>query len=49
VLRVEGDNRRALQARVAAHQQLLDAAGGENFSEVMWLRSELEAAQKLLE
>jgi len=49
VLLAEPDNRPALQVKIDAHQQLLDAAGGENFSEVMWLRSELEVAQKRLE
>jgi alkyl sulfatase BDS1-like metallo-beta-lactamase superfamily hydrolase len=49
VLGVHPDNGRALRVKIAAHQQLLDASGNENFSEVMWLRSELEAAQKLLE
>ncbi len=40
---------RALQAKVAAHQQLLAASNGENFSEVMWLKSEIAAAQALYE
>jgi alkyl sulfatase BDS1-like metallo-beta-lactamase superfamily hydrolase len=47
-LAVEPANPRALQAKIAAHQQLLEGSKGENFSEVMWLKSEVEAAQKLL-
>lgn len=47
-LQAEPMNRPALQDKVAAHKQLLEACGGENFSEVMWLRSEIEAAQALL-
>lgn len=46
-LHAEPTNEQALQGKVAAHQQLLQAAGGENFSEVMWLKSELEAAQAI--
>lgn len=49
VLRAEPGNRRALAVKVAAHQQLLEESGNENFSEVMWLRSELETTQKLME
>ncbi len=48
-LQAEPANRRALEGKVAAHQQLLAASGGENFSEVMWLKSEIEAARTLLE
>lgn len=39
----------ALQAKIAAHEILLKQAGGENFSEVMWLKSEIEEAQQTLE
>ena len=45
-LTVEPANPRALQAKVAAHEQLLAASKGENFSEVMWLKSEIAAAQQ---
>ena len=41
-------NSRALQVKVAAHQQLMERSQGENFSEVMWLKSEQEAARALL-
>jgi len=47
-LAAEPANRRALEGKIAAHQQLLEASGGENFSEVMWLRSEIAAAQRSL-
>lgn len=47
-LSAEPENPRALQAKIDAHQQLLDSSGGENFSEVMWLKSERDAAQALL-
>jgi len=48
-LAVEPVNTRALQAKVAAHQQLLAISKGENFSEVMWLKSEIASAQVLYE
>ena len=48
-LQAEPENTRALQAKIAAHQQLLQDSGGENFSEVMWLKSEIETAKKQLE
>ncbi len=48
-LRVEPANPRALAAKIAAHEQLLAASGGENFSEVMWLKSEIAGAQSLLD
>ena len=44
-LQAEPSNQRALQSRISAHQQLLEASGGENFSEVMWLKSEIESAE----
>ena len=47
-LQAEPANRRALQAKINAHEQLLEAAGGENFSEVMWLKSEIESARAQL-
>ena len=40
---------RALQAKIAAHQQLLQISKGENFSEVMWLKAEIDSAQKILD
>ncbi len=49
VLRAEPANGPALEVKVAAHGQLLEQAGQENFSEVMWLKSELDAAQQLME
>jgi alkyl sulfatase BDS1-like metallo-beta-lactamase superfamily hydrolase len=48
-LQAEPDNQRALRARIDAHNQLLQASGGENFSEVMWLKSEIEAAEAKLD
>ena len=48
-LQAEPDNQRALKAKIAAHQQLLEASGGENFSEVMWLKSEMESAEARLD
>ncbi len=48
-LQAEPANERALRARVGAHQQLLEASGGENFSEVMWLKSEIAAAEAALD
>ncbi len=49
VLQAEPTNAPALRAKIVAHQQLLEATGGENFSEVMWLKSEIAAAEALLE
>lgn len=48
-LNAEPANQRALQATVDAHQQLLEQSKGENFSEVMWLKSEMAAAQEKLD
>jgi alkyl sulfatase BDS1-like metallo-beta-lactamase superfamily hydrolase len=42
-LRVEPGHRAALEVKRVALQQLLDASGGTNLSETMWLRSELAA------
>ncbi len=44
-LNVEPSNPLALQVKIAAHQQLLKLSRGENFSEVMWLKSEIAVAQ----
>ena len=49
VLAAQPDNIDALQVKIEAHEQLLRDAGGENFSEVMWLRSEIEQARQQLE
>lgn len=49
VLQAEPANAAALQVKIAAHQQLLEASGGENFSEVMWLKSEIAEAESLLD
>jgi len=48
-LSAEPDNRVVLQAKLDAHQQLLNDSGGENFSETMWLKSEIGQAEKALE
>jgi alkyl sulfatase BDS1-like metallo-beta-lactamase superfamily hydrolase len=48
-LQAEPANPRALEVKIAAHQQLLKASGGENFSEVMWLKSEIAGAESLLD
>jgi alkyl sulfatase BDS1-like metallo-beta-lactamase superfamily hydrolase len=48
-LQAEPANQRALQAKITAHEQLLQASGGENFSEVMWLKSEIEFAKAQLD
>ena len=48
-LSAEPDNRFALQAKLDAHQQLLNDSGGENFSEIMWLKSEIGQAEKALQ
>jgi alkyl sulfatase BDS1-like metallo-beta-lactamase superfamily hydrolase len=48
-LLVEPLSTRALQAKIAAHQQLLQISKGENFSEVMWLKAEIDSAQKILD
>jgi len=41
-------HREALAAKVAALQALLDASGGTNLSEVMWLKGEIAATQAAL-
>ena len=47
-LAAEPENRAALQAKLDAHEQLLEQSGGETFSEVMWLKSEIKATQLAL-
>ena len=49
VLAVEPDNKRALKTYLNAHQLLLAQSDGENFSEKMWLLSEIAAIKKALE
>ena len=44
----EPENSAALQAKIDAHQQLLDEGGSETFSEIMWLKSEIKAAEQKL-
>ena len=48
VLASEPENPTALQAKIDAHQQLLDESGSETFSETMWLKSEIMIAQQKL-
>lgn len=48
-LAAEPDNRVALQAKLDAHQQLLNDSGGDNFSETMWLKSEIGLAENALQ
>jgi glyoxylase-like metal-dependent hydrolase (beta-lactamase superfamily II) len=47
-LGAEPQCREALHAKKAALQQLLDASGGTNLSETMWLRSEIAAVEAAL-
>ncbi len=49
VLHAQPNNQSALAVKVAAHAALMEQAGQENFSEVMWLKSELDAARAALE
>lgn len=49
VLATEPDNRDGHRVRLNAHAQLLEQCEGENFSELMWLKSEIHAAEKMLE
>ena len=44
----EPENTAALQAKIDTHQQLLEEAGSENFSETMWLKSEIKIAEAKL-
>jgi alkyl sulfatase BDS1-like metallo-beta-lactamase superfamily hydrolase len=44
----EPENSAALQAKIDAHQQLLDEGGSETFSEIMWLKSEVKIAEAKL-
>lgn len=48
-LSAEPDHEGALRVKLAALQHLLAASGGANLSEVMWLKSELAAAEATLE
>jgi glyoxylase-like metal-dependent hydrolase (beta-lactamase superfamily II) len=47
-LAAEPGNRAALQAKLAAHELLLEQSG-ETFSEIMWLKAEIRQTQELLE
>jgi len=47
-LRAEPDNAQALAVKRATLQQLMQASGGQNLSEVMWLKSELTAVEAAL-
>ncbi len=49
VLAVRPDSPSALQVKLAATKQLLDASTKENFSEVRWLEGELARTRKLME
>ncbi|MDA9368111.1 hypothetical protein N9R27_01315 [Flavobacteriaceae bacterium] len=46
-LAVEPQNRAALQARLSAHELLLEQSG-ETFSEIMWLKSEIAKTRETL-
>ena len=47
-LNADPDNRAALEVKKAASQALLQASGGKNLSETMWLKSEIaEIDEKL--
>ncbi len=48
VLDVEETHRGALEVRLASLQRLLDLSGGENFSEVQWLKAAIEETQQAL-
>lgn len=43
------ESRRLLEAKLRAHVVLLEQSGGENFSEVQWLQSEITATRRALE
>ncbi|MEP6868485.1 MAG: alkyl sulfatase dimerization domain-containing protein [Novosphingobium sp.] len=45
-LGAEPDCRAALEVKTAAHDALLAASGQANLSEIMWLRSEIAAAER---
>ncbi len=47
-LGTQSDCRQALKVKRDAHQQLLEASGGQNLSETMWLRAEIAAAEAKL-
>jgi alkyl sulfatase BDS1-like metallo-beta-lactamase superfamily hydrolase len=48
VLNAQPDHAGALQAKIQAHQSLLERCSGENLSETMWLKSEVRAAERAL-
>ncbi|MGE3690465.1 MAG: MBL fold metallo-hydrolase [Novosphingobium sp.] len=48
-LNAEPDNRDALEVKKAASQALLEASGGKNLSETMWLRSEIAEIDAILD
>ncbi len=48
VLGAVPDHHGALEARLGAHEQLLEASGGENFSEVQWLRGRIAETREAL-
>jgi alkyl sulfatase BDS1-like metallo-beta-lactamase superfamily hydrolase len=48
VLAVDAADRAALEVRAAALETLLERAGGENFSEVQWLRGRLAETREAL-
>ena len=48
-LAAEPASRPALQAYLAAHEQLLEERGGENFWETGWLRHQIEHTRRALE
>lgn len=45
----EPASKRLLEAKLRAHLQLLEQSGGETFSEVQWLESEIAATRRALE
>jgi alkyl sulfatase BDS1-like metallo-beta-lactamase superfamily hydrolase len=47
-LGAEPQNKDALRVKKDAHQRLLELSGGSNLSEVMWLKSEIAAAEAAL-
>ena len=49
VLDVDPADRQALMVERDAHQELLERSGGENLSEVMWLRGRIDRADQELE
>lgn len=47
-LAADAENLPALQAKLVAHEKLLEQSGNETFSEVMWLKSEIKTTQTAL-